>query len=212
VKPTRRIALAATAAVVVLALSGCGNQAGAASVIGGTSVRDSEVVTAVEGVRTAAGSANSAALDQSAITRATVNRLTRHILLDEAAARQGIVVTKAQVDDLIASTIKDGFAGDPVKFQQALATKSYVPTSDISQFAHDVLVTQELTKKLAPGGDAVAQSEKLNAYLGPLGQEMGVEIAPRFGTWSFKASTIGDLPNDLTLAPSQAATAAATTP
>jgi hypothetical protein len=209
VKPTRRIAFAATAAVVVLALSGCGNQAGAASVIGGTSIRDSEVVTAVEGVSTAAGVDNGAALDRSAVTRATVNRLTRHILLDEAAARQGIVVTQAQVDDLIASTIKDGFAGDPVKFQQALAAKSYVPTSDINQFAHDVLVTQELTKKLAPGGDAVVQSAKLNAYLGPLGQEMGIEIAPRFGTWSFTSSTVGDLPNDLTLAPSPAA---ATTP
>jgi hypothetical protein len=211
VKPAR-YALAATAAVVVLALTGCGTQAGAAAVVGGTSIPDSDVVTAVDGVRGAVGAENAAAFDETAVTKATVNRLTRHYLLDEAATRQGIVVTQAQVDDLIASTVKDGFAGDPAKFQQALAAKSFVPPSDIPQFAHDVLVTQELTKKLAPGGDATAQTNKLDAYLGPLGKEMGIEISPRFGTWSFAASTIGDLPNDLTLAPPTAPSAATTTP
>jgi hypothetical protein len=210
VKPARRNALAATAALVVLALTGCGAQAGAASVVGGTSIRDSDVVTAVDGVRGAVGAQNLAAFDEAAVTRATVNRLTRHYLLDEAAARQGIVVTQAQVDDLISSTITSGFAGDPAKFQQALAAKSFVPPNEISAFAHDVLVTQELTKKLAPGGDATAQTNKLDAYLGPLGKEMGIEISPRFGTWSFAASTIGDLPHDLTLAPATAPSAATT--
>jgi hypothetical protein len=211
VKPARRNALAAAAVVVVLALTGCGNQAGAASVVGGTSIRDSDVATMVNDVRGAVGQENAAAFDELAVTRATVNRLTRHYLLDEAAVREGIVVTQAQVDDLVSSTIKDGFAGDPAKFQQALAAKSFVPPSEITSFARDVLVTQELTKKLAPGGDAVVQSNKLNDYLGPLGKEMGIEISPRFGTWSFKASTIGDLPTDLTLAPSKAP-AATTTP
>jgi hypothetical protein len=210
VKPARRNALAATAALVVLALTGCGAQAGAASVVGATSVRDSDVVAAVEGVRGAVGAENLAAFDEAGVTKATVNRLTRHYLLDEAAARQGIVVTQAQVDDLISSTITSGFAGDPAKFQQALAAKSFVPPNEISAFAHDVLVTQELTKKLAPGGDATAQTNKLDAYLGPLGKEMGIEISPRFGTWSFAASTIGDLPHDLTLAPATAPSAATT--
>lgn len=210
-KPARRYALVATAAVVVLALTGCGNQAGAASVVGGTSIRDSDVAAAVDAVRVAAGPANAASFDSTQVTRANVNRLTRHYLLEEAAARQGIVVTQAQVDDLIASTIKDGFAGDPAKFTQALAAQSFVPPNDIPQFARDVLITQELSKKLAPGGDASTQTDKVDAYLEPLGHELGIEIAPRFGTWSFKASTVSsDLPHDLTLAPSKAPSTAAT--
>jgi hypothetical protein len=197
VTPVRRSALVTAAALAVALLAGCGVQAGSASVVGSQSVRDSDVAAQVDEIRVAVGPDGAAKFDEKAATAATVNRLTRHLLLAEAATRQSITVTQAQVDDLIATTTKNQFGGDSAKFQQALAAQYLVPPSQINDFARDVLITQGLNAKLAPGGSAIEQSNKINAYLGPLSHELGIEVSPRFGSWSFAANTISDLPNDL---------------
>jgi len=173
-------------------------------------VRDSDVAAAVDEVRVAvapapAAAATAAPFDVKAATDANVNRLTRHILLGEAAARQGIVVTQAQVDTLITQTVTGQFGGDQHRFETALATRYLVPPSQIGDFAHDVLVTQALGAKLAPGANSVVTAAKLSGFLTPLAKELGIQIAPRFGSWDYAASVLTDPTNDLSVPVSAAA-------
>lgn len=201
-KPVRRIVLASAAALAVAVVSGCGVQAGSAAVVGSTRISDSDVAAMVDELKQTIAADPTALFDSTKATAANVQRLTRHYLLDEAAAREGVVVTQAQVDQLISSTTTSTFGGDSTKFEQALASQYAVPPSQIPSFAHDVLESQALTAKLAPGADATTQQNKLNAYLAPLGQELGVEVSPRYGTWSFDTSTLAATPDDLSFVPS----------
>ena len=205
----RRTAAIGAATLALLALAGCGtSKAGAASVVGATTVSDSDVAHMVDDLRTAIGEAATASFDEKSVTRSTVNRLTRHLLLAEAAARQGITVTQADVDKLINGTIASNFAGDTAAFEQAIASSKLVPPNEIESFARDALITVALNDKLAPGGTAIDIQLKVSAYLGPLSKELGVEISPRFGTWSYAAATISDLPNDLSFVPGGTSTLA----
>jgi hypothetical protein len=206
---TRRTsgAVAALAVVVALSLSGCGSsQAGQAAVVGSQTVSDTDITSTVDSVHTQLlsdktnGAQNAVNWDERKATAAAVNRLTRRLLLAEAAKDQGITVTQAQVDDLIATTIKDSFQGDQKAFENALAAQYLVPADEIPLFARDVLITQGLQAKLAPGASATEATNKTDAYLEQLGRGLGIEVSPRFGTWSYKASTIDDtLPNDLSV-------------
>lgn len=207
--PARARRTAVVVALAALTLAGCGtSRAGLASVVGTQTVSDSDVARMVEEVRVEIAPVATSPFDEKAVTRATVNRLTQHYVLAEAATREGIVITQTDVDKLIGDTATSNFGGDLSKLEQAVAASQLVPPSEIQSFARDSLIQQALANKLAPGGSAIQIENAVSAYLGPIGQQLGVEIAPRFGTWSFKASALDDVPNDLSFVPGDAAATA----
>lgn len=194
---------AAGAAALVAVLAACANPlAGNAIVVGEQSVSDTELAAQVDEIRALyLESTQQQPFEQGAVTASNVDRLTRSLLLGAAAAREGIVVTQGQVDDIIVQTVDSQFQGDREAFDLTLAQQQNVPPSQVDSFARDFLIQQKLGEKLAPGGDTAAVSAALVTYLGDLGTELGAEVAPRFGTWVAKDVTLGPVPDDLSTLP-----------
>jgi hypothetical protein len=189
-------------AVAALALSACGNNpAGAASVVGGVAITDTEVATSVSDVQAQVAQVKGAAgASDATVTAAVVQNMTRHLLLDEAATREGIVVTPTEVDTFLATIVSGQFNGDHKALEQALAAQNHIPAGQINDAARDNLVLNALVAKIYTGTDTAAQSKALLDYMDKLGADIGVAVSPRFGTW--KDFTLGPVPDDLsTLAP-----------
>jgi hypothetical protein len=208
----RRTALvrAVGAMALVGLLAACGNNpSGQAAVVGSATVSDADVAASVEELRAQVTADKNAApsFDEGAATVAVVDRKTRSLLLEEAARREGITVTQGEVDDLIQTTVDQQFGGDRTAFDLAIASQQNIPASDVSDFARDFLIQRKLGEKLAPGGDQQAVSAALTKYLSDLSKELGVEVAPRFGSWDDAGVGLGPVSNDLSTLPSPAAAA-----
>ncbi len=185
----------AVLALAALALTACSaNPSGAASVVGSTSISDRDVASAVDEVRTQLSEVRGGpAFDDGAATAAVLQNMTRHLILDEAAGREGIVVTQGQVDTFLDTIVSGQFKGDRAALEQQLASQSTIPASQIDQAARDNLVFTALVTKLAPGGDQTAQAKAVNDYMTALDKELDVRVAPRFGTWKvFSLGPVGD--------------------
>jgi hypothetical protein len=192
---------AAALAFCSLALAACGtNPPGSASVVGTQTVRDADVAADVAEVGTQVAEVPGLpAFDEAAVTAKTVERKTRHLILAEAQQAQGITITQANVDEIIANAVTGQFGGDRAKFDAALAAQESVPASGVEEYARDFLIRQALPNKLAPGKTQDEQAKALNAYLAQLSDERGVRIAARFGTWDAGKSALGPVPNDLSV-------------
>ncbi len=186
-------ALAAVAGLAAaLLLSGCGaDTAGAAAVVGDQRVTEYQVSDAVAQVRAEAGPG---AFNSAQATTDTVLRLTRELLIGDAAAREGVVVTPSQVNQLIATTAAG--AGGMAKLEESLLTQSSVPRSAVHSYATTFLQQQQLGKKLDPTGADGGQAASL-AYVGRLSTELDTRIAARYGTWDPATIALGPTPTDL---------------
>jgi len=201
VSTTRVRRTAAAVALAALVLTGCAsNRAGAASIVGGERISDSDIASVVDEIRTQGAAVPQTTFDEKATTLATLTRETRHLLFEQAAAHEGLTVTQGQVDTVISQQITTSYGGDRAKFEAA-GVQAGIPASEISQYFRDVLLVQALGSKVAPGADSTTGQAKLNAYLATFGQQVGVEVAPRFGQWSYPTVSIVAGPNDLSTVP-----------
>jgi hypothetical protein len=202
----RRLRAALALGLASLLLAACGTDlAGSASVVGGSTVRDAEVAAAVNEVRdqfeAAQGQPDIPAFDEADVTSRNVERMTRHLVLEAAAAEKGIVVTPGQVDEIIANSVNGQFGGSREAFDLAFATQEFVPASAVVEFARDFLIRQALPARVLPGGTEEAQGEAASTYLGELSTKLDVRVAPRFGTWDPGAVGLGPVPDDLSFVP-----------
>lgn len=202
---------AAAVALAVLALTGCSvNQAGAASVVGGQVVSDSDVASYVDEVRTQLDGIKGATFDEKSATIAGLTQLTRHLILAAAAQKEGITVTQGQVDGFIENVVQTQFSGQRQALVDNLAQQSDVPESQIPAAARDQLVYNALVSKIAPGAsDSTAVSDAFTKYMTPFVAQLGVQVAPRYGTWN--VFSLGPVPEDLAFTP-QAASGGQGTP
>lgn len=190
-RPTLAVA-AGLGMLAVLAVSGCSvDSAGAAAVVGDQRVTEATVAADVAAVQ---AQVPAATFDPAAVTKATVERLTRAAVVSVASAREGIVVTPSQVDQLLDTTAKS--TGGMDKLEQALVTQYSVPSSAVSSYALTFLEQQALAKKIAPNATDGGEAE-LTDYLGALSAELDTQVSPRFGTWDAKTLTVGAVPTDL---------------
>lgn len=199
----RVVTRAAGAAVLVALLAACGsNLAGNALSVGSTTVSDSDLAGLVTELRDQLAPTNQQQpFDQGAATASNVDRLMRSALLEEAARREGIVVTQGEVDTVIRSTAANNFGGDMAALETQLAVQQNIPASQVPDFARDFLLQQKLGEKLAPQGSAEEVSAALVTYLSALSAELGAEVAPRFGTWNAASVALAPVPDDLSTLP-----------
>lgn len=195
---------AAAVALAVLALTGCSaNQAGAASVVGDQVVSDSDVASYVDEVRTQVDGIKGATFDEKSATVAGLTQLTRHLILDAVAQKEGITVTQGQVDGFIQNVVDTQFGGKRQALVDNLAQQSNVPESQIPGAARDQLVYNALVSKIAPGAtDSNAVSDAFAKYMTPFVAQLGVQVAPRYGSWAVFA--LGPAPEDLAFTPKPA--------
>ncbi|HET7902420.1 MAG TPA: SurA N-terminal domain-containing protein [Candidatus Nanopelagicales bacterium] len=191
------VAIALTAGLALSACSGPG--AGTAATVGSTTISVSELATTVDELKTQVTALDGAQWDDAKATSRVLTDSVTYLLLDEAARRENITVTQGDVDKLIQQAVDANAAGDRAKFAENLAA-SGTPESQIPAAARAVIIKSALEKKLAPGEtDSVKIDAAVNGYLGKLADELGVDIAPRFGKWDTETAGLGDPPNDLSV-------------
>jgi len=200
----RTLTRAAGAAVLVVLLAACGNSlAGNALKVGPTTVSDARLDAMVTELKDQLALTNQQEpFDQGAATASNVDRLVRSALLEQAAVREGIVVTQGDVDSVISTTATNNFGGDMAALELQLAQDQNIPASQVPSFARDFLLQQKLGEKLAPGGSAEQVSAALVQNLSALSTELGAEVSPRFGTWDAASISLTPVPDDLSVLPS----------
>jgi len=207
----RRYPLVLVAAVAAVTLSACeagvgpvqSLPPGAASVVGDQTVNDStiaDIATQVHDQTAAIPGSKMPTAD--VVTNATVQRETQHLMLAAAGAKEGIAITQSQIDEFIASFVKNQFNGDIKQLRAALVTQNYIPAAQINEAAADQLLYAAVLKKVAPAAttqDAVTKAS--DDYFGALSTQLNTRVAPRYGTWSIFG--LGPVPDDLSKVPVQ---------
>ena len=205
----RGLTAAVTIGVTALLLSACGSgmgptqalPAGAASVVGDQSVPDrviADIATQVHDQIAAIPGSKMPTAD--VVTNAAVQRETQHLMLEAAGAQEGITITQAQIDEFIASFVKNQFNGDIKQLQAALVTQNYIPISQVNEAAGDQLMYAAVLKKVAPNATTQdAMTKASNDYFGALSNQLNTRVSPRFGTWSIFG--LGPVPDDLSKLP-----------
>jgi hypothetical protein len=195
----RRTALAV--ALAALALTGCSSQAGAASVVGDQVVTDSDVANVVGQVQTQIGAIPGSTFDEKAATTAVLTMQTRHLILDAVAQKEGITVTQGQIDAFLKNIVDTQFNGKAQSLYDNLVIQAEVPVDQVPSAARDQMIYDALLAKIASGvTDATARSTAFNNYMTTFVADIGVEVAPRYGTWS--VFSLGPVPDDLSFVPS----------
>ena len=199
-KLRRTAAVVAIPLLAGLALAACSTpSAGTAASVGGTTITTSQLTTTVDELKGQVTALEGASWDDAKATSRVLTDGVTYLLLDEAARREGITVTQGEVDKLVNDAIAANAGGDRAKFVENLAA-SGTPESQIPLAARAVIIKTALEKKLAPGEtDAVKVDAAINAYLTKVADDLGVEVAPRFGRWDTEISGLADPPNDLSV-------------
>ena len=208
VSSTRLRRTAVIVAFAALALTGCSaSLAGAASIVGDKTVTDSQVSDVANQVQSQLTGISGATYDEKAATVASLTSQTRHLILDAVAEKEGITVTQGQVDAFVQNIVDTQFSGKREALVQNLVSQSNVPESQVSRAARDQLIYDALIAKVASGATTDdAKSQAFSDYMKTFTAEIGVEVAPRFGTWNVFA--LGPVPNDLSFVPNPASSGA----
>ena len=180
--------------VAGLLLSGCGSadNSGAASVVGPDRVTDKQVGDITAEIQTELVSAQSP-YNAATATSATVDRMTRSLILAQAAVQNNITITPSQVDKLLGTAAAS--EGGVAALDKALLTQVNVPSSAVHSYAIDFLIQSALIAKM--GGNTAAGKAALTTYLGTLSTQLGTSVAARYGTWNATTVSLGPVPNDL---------------
>jgi hypothetical protein len=194
----RRLALAAaTAAVAVLALSGCGSSpAGAAATLGDTRISDATLTAQVQEVLEAKG--QPADSPDASLVQQTLGRMITIELLDTLAAREGVEVTQGQIDEEYANYSAQVGGDDAL---QELFLQENVAPSQLESIIRLQIQAQLLGIALAPEGSAEEQGTAVFEAAALLSEELDTTIAPRFGTWDPATLSLGPTPEDLAAPP-----------
>ena len=196
-KPARRLATVALAAAALL--SACGSQAGSAAVVGDQTVTVSQVDAYVTDLKAQLAAVQVTNVDEAKATSAAVQQLTRHLIFDAVAAKEGITVTQGDIDAYLHDWATTQYNGDRAAFERAGAEQGYVPAAQLPLLARDSIVSNRLVQRLRPG---VTGNDALAAYtelMQPRVAALGVQVAPRFGTWN--VVQLGPAANDLSAIP-----------
>lgn len=179
---------AALALVAVAALAAaCAPKPGAAAIVGSDRISEAQLTSVVQETLVGLGQPKDQPADQ--LTGQALQRLVTIALVNQLAAQEGVAVTQGEVDGLLRQY--EAQAGGREQMLQTFITQNVAP-SMIEPLVRLNIQASKLGQKLAPAGDANAQSQAVVDALAALSTEEGTEIAPRFGTWD--ASKIAIVP------------------
>ncbi len=185
----RRV-LAATVLSMAGALvaTGCGTaEAGNAAVVGSETLSESQVVTYVQEINEITGAAQDEPNAQQVLI--VVNRNVQHDLVSQAAVDAGVVIPAAEVDAAYQQVLEAN--GGEEQLNLAAAQQGIAP-SMIKRDLETQLVALELGQRISGELSPEEQQQVLIRALGEFSEEIGVEVAPKYGQWS---------PTELSIAP-----------
>lgn len=171
--------------------SGCGQaKAGAAALVGDQRIAVNQLSQSVDATEHAAKQKQLRVTDRAGLVRGVLSRQILSRVLDEAARRKGVTVTRGDVDQQIAE------AGGRKRLESQ-ALRSAVPPSELREYVRDHVIQQRLTESLDGNGGAKAQQRALLGYLRKVARDMGVTVSPRYGHFNTKQLTVAPSKSDL---------------
>ena len=193
----RLILVAASVAAAAILLSACGSQqAGAAATLGDTRISEQTLSAEVQAVLAAKGQPTTS-VDES-LPPELLRRLILIELVDELAAREGVVVTQGQIDEQLANY--EAQAGDRAALENLFIEQGVAP-SQIEAFVKLNIQAQQLGIALAPSGSAEEQGQAVSDAVIAISEELDTTVSPRYGTWDAAAISVGPAPDDLSTPP-----------
>lgn len=194
----RLILVAASVAAAAALLSACGSQqAGAAATLGDTRISERTLSSEVQAVLAAKGQPTTSV--DEALPPEILSRLITVALVDELASREGVVVTRGQIDEQLANY--EAQAGDRAAVEKLFIEQGVAP-SQIESIVKLNIQAQELGIRIAPEGSAEEQGQAVVDAVVALSEELDTTVSPRFGTWDAATISVGPTPNDLSTPPS----------
>jgi hypothetical protein len=172
--PGRRI-LVAVACVTAGMLTACDTDTvGAAAVVGGDTISIRELQDEVRDVTVSSPEGGEPTGDQTEVQQTLLERMIQHELLAAVGRDEGIEVTEAEIDTFIDEQVLAQAPDDDIG---PLLAQNALTEDTLRDFVRDQLVAQALIDRF--GGQ-----QQLIEALTEKGDEIGVEINPRYGTWS----------------------------
>jgi hypothetical protein len=187
----RRLLVGLVLAAVVLA--GCG-QSDVAATVGDETISIADVQQEVVALGELGAVDLATNPDQAQLQQLLLGRQIYHLLLTGLAEQQGLEVTPAQVDELIATLEQQ--AGSPEEVVAFQLQNSYTDEA-LRRAAGDALIERQLGESAEEAAQVVAD----------YADEVGVDVNPRFGTWEGTALQPGT--GSISLVPTPQATPAA---
>jgi hypothetical protein len=196
----RRLTLAAaalaTAASVIL--SGCANQeAGAAATFSDGRIAESDLTSAVAAVLEAKGQATTT--PDLILVQQTLGRMITQRLVSELADREGVEISQGKLDEMRVNYEEQ--IGGPEALEQAFLQENVAP-SQLEAVLRLQLQAQELGYLLNARGSAEEQGTAVFEAVSTLSEELDTTVSPRFGSWDPTTLSLGEVPSDLSTAPS----------
>ncbi|MCA1711024.1 MAG: peptidylprolyl isomerase [Actinobacteria bacterium] len=147
-RTSRRLSLVASAAVAVVALSGCGNspvRSGAAATVGDTRIPISDLSGYVSRALADPQAQQQLGADKAAFERQSLARMINHVVLTVAAKSKGVFVSPGAVDNKFAEFEQQ--AGGRQQLEQQ-AAQNGIAKPDLERFVSDVVLNDALADKL----------------------------------------------------------------
>jgi hypothetical protein len=193
------VAVAVLAVALASSLTACSTSddlAGVSAQVGEEQLSVAEVQERSAEVQDVAATVGAPEVDGAALNRAQVGTWVRGELSALAAEREGITITDGEVDRFLETVVaSNNTTLDQLRQALALQQDFWVPPSLLEDYARSFLEQQALAEELAPEGSEQEQSDAVVKALSEVGDEVGVTIAPRYGTWD-PANARVELPVD----------------
>lgn len=183
-----RIAVAAALVGATILLTGCGpTLPGAAAVVGTDKITESEVASQVQEIQKAAHSTTGA----DKITSDVVSRMVVNSIITQLADKLGVTVTDGALDQEMNKIIT---AQGGLAQLEAAALNSNVPPSAIRDQIKVSMLETAIANKLAPGASSTQQQSVLVDAVIKESNELGTQVAPKFGSWQIEQIKNGAAP------------------
>jgi hypothetical protein len=195
---TVRVLAAGLALTAGLAATGCEPvKAGAAAVVGQERLATSELHATVEQITEEQEKAGGGHGDAAQLQRQVLTRQIVGVIVDEAAERRDLSVTRGEVDARL-DQLAQGVGGRE-KFEKAVVSDGVSP-DELPGLIRQTLLIEKLGEQLVPGSGEQVQVQRQQAtgrVLTRIAREIGVTVSPRFGTWDPQRAQLTPDVNDL---------------
>lgn len=193
-KRTRSTILAATLAAAGLILAACSSEAGAAAVIGDERITEVQLAEQVNAVLDAQDKPSNTVDD--ALVAGTLDRMIKSRLVSILAEQAGVEVPQGRVD--LQLQAYDQQVGGRAEVEKIFLESGVAP-SQIEDVVRLNLEAELLGQAIAPGQSPEEQGGRVVEAVAVLADVVGVEVSPRYGTWSPQSIGVGAVPDDLSV-------------
>jgi hypothetical protein len=176
----RRVRAGAALGLAVLALTGCSvRDAGQAAVSDEFTISQADVDSQVRDVLAQVDEPPGA--PPAGLALATTQRLVQDALFLAKAQQLGLGLTATEIEQARAELAAE-YGGEEGLVQAA--AQAGIPEQALDDFVRSNQLFTLISAEVSPGADPTAQQEAGRAELASYSEEIGVRVAPRYGTWN----------------------------